>query len=114
MRREKRAEQWYRKAVALKSNTTTHIYLGACLARQGRFVEAKRHHRQAIRLATDPKYDAADEAYFNLGLILRAERKYTEASAMFRKAIRLDRKYQIAREALRDVELAARLRKSAG
>jgi tetratricopeptide (TPR) repeat protein len=65
-------------------------------------------------LATDSKYDAPDDAYFNLGLILRAERKYTEASAMFRKAVRLDRKYQIASEALRDVELAARLRKKAG
>ena len=114
MRDEKRAERWYRKAVALKSSTATHVYLGASLARQGRFAEAKRHHRLAIQLATDPKYDAPDEAYFNLSLILRAERKYSAAATMLRKAIGLDRRYQVAKEALRDVELAARLRKMNG
>jgi Tfp pilus assembly protein PilF len=113
-RAERRAEAWYRKALALRASTGTHIFLGASLARQGRFGEAKRHHRRAIALARDPKADAPDQAYYNLGLILRAEEKYGEAATLLKQALRLDPNYKLAREALKDVEEASRFRSNAG
>ena len=105
-----RAEQWHRKAVRLHPETRTHIFLGAALASQGRLAEAKKHHRRAIQLARDPRNDSPEEAYYHLGLILRAERRYREAAISLKRAIRLDPRYKIAREALKDVEQAIRFR----
>jgi tetratricopeptide (TPR) repeat protein len=113
-RDEKRAEAWYRRALALHPSTGTHIFVGATLAKQGRFAEAMRHHQRAIALAKDPKADAADEAYYNLGLILRAREKYAQAATALKQALRIDPKYKLAREALKDVEEAIRLRNGAG
>src|SRR5215510_6437685 len=36
---DKSAERWYRKAVAARPSTSTHIFLGGSLAKQGRFAE---------------------------------------------------------------------------
>src|SRR6266496_2182224 len=82
----RRAEKWYRRAIQHKADTPRLVFLGAVLAKQGRFAEAKRCHRRAARLATSP----ADEAYYNLGLILRAERRYSEALLYFDRAIKID------------------------
>ena len=106
------AEKWYRKALALRPSTTTHIYLGGVLARQGRFAEALRHHRRAIALAKDPAQDAPDEAHYNIGLILRAQGRYRESALHLRKAIKIDPKYALAKEDLRDVEEATRIRRA--
>lgn len=46
---------------------------------------------------------ARDEAYFNLGLILRAERRYPEALACLNKAIVLDPRYKLAIAERQDV-----------
>jgi cytochrome c-type biogenesis protein CcmH/NrfG len=105
------AERWYRMAIRLHPSAPTHIYLGTALAKQGKFLQAKRHHRLAIKLASDPK-DVKDEAFLNLGLVLRAEGKYREAAMAFRKAIRITPKYKDARAALKDVEEAMRWRKT--
>jgi len=101
-----RAERWYRRAVKYKTTTHGLIFLGAVLARQGRFPEAKRCHRLAVRLATSPP----DEAYYNLGLILRAERRYANALECFEQEIKINPKYKLAREARKDVLSASRLR----
>jgi tetratricopeptide (TPR) repeat protein len=93
-----RAIRCYRKAVALGPRTSTLVFLGAALARTGDFAGAKRCHRRAVRLATENP----DEAYFNLGLILRAERRYEEAVACFDRAIEHDPNYAIAVDARRD------------
>jgi tetratricopeptide (TPR) repeat protein len=107
----KRAERWYRKAVALNPITGNHIFLGATLAKQGRFAEAKRHHRRAIQVAKTPhEKDLASEAYLNLAVIYRAERRYREAVASLKKAIQIDPRYKDARDALKDVEQAMKLR----
>jgi tetratricopeptide (TPR) repeat protein len=108
-RDERRAERWYRKALRAHPGTTTHVFLGAVLARQGRFADAKRNYRRAIELATDDGGDSADEAYYNLGLVLRAERNYREAAVCFKKALILDSRHKIARDALQDVTDAMRL-----
>ena len=78
------------------------------LALKGRLREAERAHRAATRCPEG----CIDEAYLNLGLVLRAQERFEEASRCLREAIRLDPKYRVAREELRDVEgmleLAAR------
>jgi tetratricopeptide (TPR) repeat protein len=104
----RRAEKWYRRAVEHQADTPRLIFLGAVLAKQGRFAEAKRCHRRAADLATCPP----DEAYFNLGLILRAERRYSEALRCFDRALKIDPKYPLAREARKDVRKARRLKRN--
>ena len=102
----KRAERWYRKAVA--ASPAALVFLGGVLARQGRLAEARRCHRQATR-APDDDHLARDEAHFNLGLIFRAERRYREALACFARAITLDPKYSDALEAQADVRSALKV-----
>jgi tetratricopeptide (TPR) repeat protein len=104
----KRAEKWYRRAVEYEADTPRLVFLGAVLAKLGRFSEAKRCHRRAARLATVPP----DEAYYNLGLILRAERRYPEALRCFDQAIKIDPKYSLAIEAREDVQRAAKLKQN--
>lgn len=66
------AEKWYRKALEIKpKDQCILVYIGAILARQGKFSEAKIFHRKAVKVDSSK----ADEAYYNLGLILRAEDK---------------------------------------
>ena len=103
----KSAERWYRRAVKCKTTTSTLIFLGAILAKQGRFSEAKKCHRQAVVLATD----TTEEASYNLGLMFRAERKYKEALECFDRAIRIDRDYVYAKTARKDVKEALKLKK---
>lgn len=81
------------------------IYLGLTLALQGRLRDAERVHRSATQCLEG----CIDEAFYNLGLVLRAQERYQEAAECFREAIRRDPKYRIARRALRDVELADKM-----
>lgn len=86
----KRAERWYRKAV--RTAPAALVFLGGVLARQGRLADAKRCHRQATRAPDDDRL-ARDEAYCNLGLIFRAERRYRvalEAQADVRTALKVE------------------------
>jgi len=53
-----------------------------------------------------------DEAYFNLGLILRAEGLYEQALDAFTQAINIDPQYRIAKLTKRDVAAAMRARDS--
>jgi tetratricopeptide (TPR) repeat protein len=105
------AERWYRLAVRDHPSAETHVFLGGALAKQGKFAQAKRHHRLAIKLAsaTDPR-NVKDEAFLNLGLVLRAEGQYREAARALRNAIRISPKYEDARAALKDVEEARQWR----
>jgi tetratricopeptide (TPR) repeat protein len=95
------AAGWYRKVIAADpGNAAGHIFLGAVLAKQGRFHEAEAEHRAAIACPEG----CIDEAYLNLGFVLRARERFAEAAECFREAIRLDPEYRPARRALRDVE----------
>jgi tetratricopeptide (TPR) repeat protein len=81
------AEQWYRRAIAAAPlDASGYIYLGAMLAKAGRLSEAEAVHRDA----TGCLEGCLDEAYFNLGLVLRAQERYLEALEAFREAARRD------------------------
>ena len=97
----KRAEHWYQKALKEKPTTDHHLFLGACLAKQGKYGEAKKHHLIASK-NKDGK-GSPDEAFFNLGLIYRAERNYKKAIECFENAIEIDPNYTKAKKAKADV-----------
>ncbi|APW60954.1 tetratricopeptide repeat protein [Paludisphaera borealis] len=100
------AAAWYRKAIdAVPDEASAHIYLGGVLAKAGRLHEAEAAHRAA----TLCKEGCRDEAFLNLGLVLRALERHDEAADCFEAALRLDPKYQAAKKALRDVRRTLQL-----
>jgi Flp pilus assembly protein TadD len=103
------AEQWYRAAIEHSPRDAQgYILLGAMLARLGRLDEAEQTHRQATLCTAG----CIDEAYHNLGLVLRAVERFSEALSCFESALRIDPQYKVARIAARDVKRVLRMRKS--
>ncbi len=95
------AEQWFRKAIeARPADATPCIYLGAMLAKNGRLEEAEHWHRRAVACPDG----CIDEAYLNLGYVLRAKEEYLEAFECFREALKRDPLYVAAQEALEDMD----------
>ena len=95
------AEAAFMRAIAARpGDAAGYIYLGALLAKAGRLEEAERAHRTAIACTDGPR----DEAYLNLGLVLRGRERYLDALECFRAAVALDPEYAEAQEALEDVE----------
>ena len=86
------------------SHTSRWILLGACLARNGKHEEALAIHRHATELEGDP-----DEAFLNIGLILRAQGKLVDAAEAFENALKLCPDYPAASAALEDVRAALEL-----
>jgi Tfp pilus assembly protein PilF len=73
----------YRKAVSMPTLTVidlAHQNLGLALFHLGRYAEAEQALRFALTL--DPSLQAA---YYNLGLVLAAEKRPDEAKALFRR-----------------------------
>lgn len=77
-------------------------------ARDGRLAEAEEAHRKATSLRGD-----VDEAFLNLGLVLRAQGRFEEAAEAFECALAICAKYEEASEALADVREAIALRRPA-
>ena len=97
------AESWFRKAIDHSpDNTQGYIGLGALFARRGRLAEAEELHRRASRCKTG----CIDEAYHNLGLVLRGQGRYEEALRCFVEALKIDPQFKAARLAKRDVQHA--------
>jgi tetratricopeptide (TPR) repeat protein len=97
------AEPWYQKAIDEEPDDAgSYIFLGAAQARQGKLKQAEETHRRATQ-CTD---GCIDEAYCNLGLVLRGQGRLAEAAECFRKAVEISPKYADAIEALEDVEIA--------
>lgn len=112
------AERWFRKAVdADPDDSGSYTFLGAVQARQGKLKNAEESHRKATKCGKG----CIDEAFHNLGLVLRGQGRLAESADCFRRAIAIDAGYENATEALEDVERAmalpesnCRLRNSAG
>lgn len=103
------AERWYRRAIeSSPSDATYRIFLGAVLARAGRLQEAEAVHRRATRC----KEGCIDEAFLNLGLVLRALERYSDARKCFQRALDIDPKYKEARKELSDVERVLELNRN--
>jgi tetratricopeptide (TPR) repeat protein len=93
----------FEKVIALRpEHASGHIYAGAILARMGRFDEAIASHTRATQCSEGQVH----EAYFNLGLVLRALERFAEAKNSFERALELDPTYSEARAALFDVSTA--------
>lgn len=99
------AAEWYQRSIGVApEHAAAYIYLGGVLARQGRLDEAE----AAYRAATSCRDGRIEEAYLNLGLILRAQERLVESAEALIHAIELDPDYPEARWALRDVQKAIR------
>ncbi len=95
------AEHWYRRAIEHSpSEAGLHTFLGALLASAGRLQEAEAVHRRATRC----KQGCIDEAFLNLGLVLRALERYSDARKCFQRALDIDPKYKKARKEFTDVQ----------
>ncbi|MEY2467075.1 MAG: hypothetical protein QOD03_1596, partial [Verrucomicrobiota bacterium] len=94
-----KAEYWYRRASRHKPGSTVdHIFAGDVAFQDGRLKLAELNYRRAIKCSTGP----IEEAYFNLGGVLVAKRRYQEAIKCYRKALMIDPKYRIAAKRLKD------------
>jgi tetratricopeptide (TPR) repeat protein len=71
------------------SGAQAHFDLGVRLGEQGKFGEAEKEFRMAIRLKA-----GWAEAHSRLGNALAGQKKYTEAEKEFQKAIRLKPAYE--------------------
>lgn len=104
--KHRQAQRWYREAMRCEPRRTNgYIHLGHSLARQGGLAEAAKVFRKATRLTEGNP----DEAWLNLGLVLRARERYGEAKGCFEKAIKLDPAYDEAKRALKGVRQALRI-----
>ena len=95
-----RAAEWFRRVIETDPDDAGgYIFLGAVLALQGRLAEAEEVHRRATQCAGG----YLDEAFLNLGFVLRAQERFTEAAECFEEAISRDPDDRDAKRALRDV-----------
>jgi len=80
-----KAIEYYDKRINISPEETGgYIFKGAALAKLGKYEEAKKEHLKATKLEGNP-----EEAFTNLGLILRAELKLGEAQAAFENSLKI-------------------------
>ncbi len=82
----RRAEEAFRKAVALQPELAIHHNnLGWLLHKRGRLDEAERHYRRALKLYEGTGQSAAMQAWGNLGMLLERRKRDDEATAAFQR-----------------------------
>lgn len=102
------AELAYQQAIDIDhDDAASYILLGAVLARQGKLEEAEKTHRRATKCPEG----FIDEAFHNLGLVLRGQGRLADAKLCFEKAIEIDSNYEEAIDALIDVTAAIEIEK---
>ncbi|NQT13473.1 MAG: tetratricopeptide repeat protein [Planctomycetes bacterium] len=110
---QEEAEAWFARATESELGQEwgwVWFMRGANLASLEKFQLAEQCHRRAITHDDD-----RHEAYLNLGYVLRAQRKYTEAAEVFHSALANKADYKEAQEGLNSltkVEEAIELAKS--
>lgn len=96
------AEEQHLEAHARDPDDATYlIYAGSVAFRRGDIHRAEQLMRQALECSEG----CLDEAHFNLGGHLLAQRRYTEARDCYLRALEIDPNYSIAKKRLADVEL---------
>lgn len=96
-----KAIEWYKKCIMLRpQDADYHSNVGQILAKQGKFKEAEECYLRAIE-CTD---GCIDEAYLNLGFVVRAQERFADALEYFEKALQLDPEYEKAKMALKDMK----------
>jgi tetratricopeptide (TPR) repeat protein len=99
------AEIWYRRAVeAAPDHQVGYGCLGRLLCRWGRLAEAEAIGQRAVRCDRG----LPEQAWLELGFVLRAQGRYAEAARCFRKSLAFDPDGGAAKLALADVEAAQR------
>jgi tetratricopeptide (TPR) repeat protein len=99
------AVEWFQAVIDAKPDDADgYNYLAGVIARMGDLAEAERINR----LGTACQEGCVDEAYLNLGHVLRAQGKLKEALQCYEKAIDLDPNYTAAKHAIEDVTMAIR------
>ena len=97
----RKATSWYGRAVKAAPHNANHLnMLAYVLVRAGNPAEATKY----LQRATKCREGAIDEAYYNLGCVLAAKRKYARALTCFEKALELDPKYKVAKQARQDMK----------
>lgn len=100
------AEFWYRQAIdAAPERAEPRVDLGGLLARSGRLAEAE----AALHAAVWCREGCLDEAWLNLGLVLRALDRFDDAIECFETALKLNPNHRGAKRAQRDVKQTLRL-----
>lgn len=96
------AEKCFLQALLFDPTATwNHVFLGVLLFQRGDLKGAEERLHLAIASITP---EDRDEAYFNLGGVLLAQKRYEEAAQCYRKALELDPEYKLAKIRLADVE----------
>ena len=96
------AEDHFLSAHKLDPDDATYLIYAACVAfKKGDLHRAEEH----ARLATKCSDGCLDEAYFNLGSILMAQKKYVESQQCYLKALKIAPDYEEARLRLEDLNL---------
>ena len=83
----------------LPDDAAPRVLLGAVYARSGRLLDAEATHRAAVTCSNGP----VDEAWLNLGLVLRGLERFDEAEFCLRKAVELDPDDEMAHDTLEDI-----------
>lgn len=97
--RRRLAERHYRRAIeANPDDTMWHVFLGAMFSSHGDLEGAAVSFRSATRCDSGD----LDEAWLNLGRVLRALERYDEARACFRRAVSFSPDFEPARTDLAD------------
>ena len=102
------AAVWYQRALQTNPKLDFYAFLGHVAFNRGLLNQAEAYYRKSIKHPAS----CVEEAWFNLGGVLVARRRYREALKCYRKALKLDPQYGIAKKRLRDTELALQLKDS--
>lgn len=103
------AEEYWCRQLDSSSETYPHIFLGSCLAQQGKLGEALEAHRKATEFPYKEGELQPDEAWLNIALISRAKGDYQSALEAANTAMTFDPDCSEAQAVAADVSAAIEL-----
>ncbi len=96
-----KAIQWFHKAhLANPSEATFLIYEGVMFLRTEKYNEAS----ETLIEATKCSEGCIEEAFYNLGVVRIAQKRYEEALICFENALEIDHKYKEAKQQFKDMK----------